>query len=488
MPSDPAKLPRSPQERSRGTVSTALEFQKHLQMPIQKNMLELRFVKRRVSCWIAVLILVGGLVGFAPLASRAATDKPTLLGFASFDFRADLPEFESESGRPPAIYQLYWDLELVWPNTWAENMLNELEGLGVTTFIEITTSDLGALNQGKKDTSLNALAATIADWLKKSPNRHILIAPLPEMNLPDHAWSGDPDAFRSGYQRIRQAFLNRGLDGSQIRFVFAPYGLLDWSPVADYYPGDSLVDLIGFARFNKDNPWQDYQRTFQNHIDGLQTYVSRTKPILVTQTGSVDGGGGSRATWLNDMFTKLKANDQVIGAIYFNRNKDKDYRVLKNGVLETAFKNGYANWSDPSEVSWIFDGRMDAWVQNREDIYGSLFLDSLGHIFQDDIQWMANQGITAGCNPPTNNRFCPDDYVTRGAMAAFLVRALGYTNNGGGNLFVDDDNNIFETDIDKLGTAGVTAGCNPPTNNRFCPDDYVTRGAMAAFLHRALGS
>jgi len=29
-----------------------------------------------------------------------------------------------------------------------------------------------------------------------------------------------------------------------------------------------------------------------------------------------------------------------------------------------------------------------------------------------------------GCNPPTNDRFCPNDYVTRGQMAAFLARGL----------------------------------------------------------------
>jgi len=34
--------------------------------------------------------------------------------------------------------------------------------------------------------------------------------------------------------------------------------------------------------------------------------------------------------------------------------------------------------------------------------------------------------------------------------------------------------------------AGITAGCDPPVNDRFCPDDVVTRGQMAAFLHRAL--
>ncbi len=71
-------------------------------------------------------------------------------------------------------------------------------------------------------------------------------------------------------------------------------------------------------------------------------------------------------------------------------------------------------------------------------------------------------------------------------MAAFLVRALHYTDDGGGDLFTDDDDSIFEGDIDRLGTAGVTKGCNPPTNDRYCPSGNVTRGQMAAFLHRAL--
>jgi len=72
-------------------------------------------------------------------------------------------------------------------------------------------------------------------------------------------------------------------------------------------------------------------------------------------------------------------------------------------------------------------------------------------------------------------------------MAAFLVRAIGYADDGGGNLFDDDDDSIFENDIDKLGTAGVTKGCNPPVNDKYCPGSVVTRGQMAAFLHRALG-
>ena len=118
---------------------------------------------------------------------------------------------------------------------------------------------------------------------------------------------------------------------------------------------------------------------------------------------------------------------------------------------------------------------------------GGTFFDDDGNTHEGAIEAIADEGITKGCNPPQNTNYCPDDPVTRGQMAAFLVRALGYTDNGGGDLFSDDDGSTFEADIDKLGTAGVTRGCNPPANDRFCPDDLVTRGQMAAFLVRALG-
>ena len=118
---------------------------------------------------------------------------------------------------------------------------------------------------------------------------------------------------------------------------------------------------------------------------------------------------------------------------------------------------------------------------------GNLFADDDGSIFEDDIDKLGTAGITKGCNPPANDRYCPDREVTRGQMAAFLVRAFGYTNDGGGNLFADDDSSVFESDIDRLGTAGVTKGCNPPTNTNYCPDAFVKRDQMATFLTRALG-
>ena len=113
------------------------------------------------------------------------------------------------------------------------------------------------------------------------------------------------------------------------------------------------------------------------------------------------------------------------------------------------------------------------------------FCDDDTSMFEGDIEHLATLDITSGCNPPAGDRFCPDRQVTRGQMAAFLVRALELSAQGSVD-FIDDDGSVFEADIEKLATAGITYGCNPPSNNRFCPDRQVTRGQMAAFLVRAL--
>jgi SpoIID/LytB domain protein len=134
-------------------------------------------------------------------------------------------------------------------------------------------------------------------------------------------------------------------------------------------------------------------------------------------------------------------------------------------------------------------GEMAAFLVRALDLSGDgttdRFTDDDGSVFEADINRLAAAGITKGCNQD-GTRYCPNDLVTRGEMAAFLVRGFGYEDPGAGDWFVDDDDSIFEGDIDRIKTAGVTVGCNPPENTNFCPDDPVGRDQMASFLARAL--
>jgi hypothetical protein len=112
------------------------------------------------------------------------------------------------------------------------------------------------------------------------------------------------------------------------------------------------------------------------------------------------------------------------------------------------------------------------------------FTDDDNSVHVRSIEAIADEGVTLGCNPPTNDRFCPEDSVTRGQMATFLVRALGL---GAGTATFDDiSGSVYAADISALASAGITKGCNPPDNTLYCPNDPVTRDQMATFLVRAL--
>lgn len=123
----------------------------------------------------------------------------------------------------------------------------------------------------------------------------------------------------------------------------------------------------------------------------------------------------------------------------------------------------------------------------RVVVSGGFFSDVGDSVFRHDIAWLLGAGITQGCNPPANTLYCPDQSVTRGQMAAFLKRALYDSASGGASVeFDDDDDSVFENDIEWLAEREITLGCNPPRNTRFCPEDDVTRGEMAAFMRRTL--
>ncbi len=180
-----------------------------------------------------------------------------------------------------------------------------------------------------------------------------------------------------------------------------------------------------------------------------------------------------------------------------------------------------------------------------EGSYGGHFRDDDTSVHAENIDKIFEAGITAGCNPPLNDRFCPSDDITRGQMAAFLrrnlalpdaaedyfsddhesifegdinalaeagvafgcsetdfcpnvpllreelaeffVRAYGYDNPEEIDFFVDDDGNRFEASINALANHKITLGCNPPDNTNYCPDRSLSRAEMASFFVRALG-
>jgi hypothetical protein len=105
--------------------------------------------------------------------------------------------------------------------------------------------------------------------------------------------------------------------------------------------------------------------------------------------------------------------------------------------------------------------------------------------FYDYVESMADRGITDGCgsSPPM---FCHDESLTRGGAAKFIIRGLGEEPYYSDGLVPFPDvptGHIFYTYIRRLKELGITTGYSDGT---YHPNEYITREAMARFIVRGL--
>ena len=116
---------------------------------------------------------------------------------------------------------------------------------------------------------------------------------------------------------------------------------------------------------------------------------------------------------------------------------------------------------------------------------GGTFIDDDGNFHEPNIEAIAELGITLGCNPPDNDRYCPSDPVTRSEMSAFIIRALGedVTTAPHEDRFPDVSSDAwYSQSVERLAALGITLGYDDGT---YRPSSIVTRAEMAAFLTRA---
>jgi fibronectin type 3 domain-containing protein len=123
--------------------------------------------------------------------------------------------------------------------------------------------------------------------------------------------------------------------------------------------------------------------------------------------------------------------------------------------------------------------------------HATTFYDVPGsHSFWRYIEGFYVQGITTGC-AATPFSYCPDNPVTRAAMAVFLLRAMhggSYVPPASTGVFADvptPGKEWMQPWIEEFYQEGITTGCGADPL-RYCPESSVTRAAMAVFVLRSI--
>ena len=105
-----------------------------------------------------------------------------------------------------------------------------------------------------------------------------------------------------------------------------------------------------------------------------------------------------------------------------------------------------------------------------------------GRFYTEPVQWMVDNDITTGMTPTC---FSPYDFVTRGQAAAFIWRMEGSPGGSPLHTFTDVVAPWQQDPVSWMLDNAITTGTTPTT---YSPDESLTRGQLAALLHRLEGS
>ncbi len=169
----------------------------------------------------------------------------------------------------------------------------------------------------------------------------IIFVPFHEMNGDWTTWSGtrgdnSPEKLIAAWRRLRGQFA----ESPNVLFGWAPNaGSFPNQPgnqIEDYYPGDEYVDIVGVDGFNFGNPWQTFDEVLGDALTRIGRYP---KPLYIFSTASAEGP--RKPEWIAQAFEGMPRYG-VEGFIWFNEDKERDWRIWSNKKSLKAFRAGLA--------------------------------------------------------------------------------------------------------------------------------------------------
>ena len=310
----------------------------------------------------------------APVATDSA-ERP-FFGGAYLGDAASTPEniagairdFGRMTGRQPALVKTFHDLTCDFGESgWCGRVLHEVASTGATSYVALDVRWAGGPRTGVLDPIIagraDAELARVARQLASLPGV-VLVEPAWEMNGNwQYAWQGAengsdrtaPARYQQAWRHIVDVFRREG--ATNVRWVFNPNvgnpvtreatGSSHWNWYANYYPGNEYVDYVGAHGFNAPKlwggPWQAPAAMFDGPTaDHMLSDLARRypgKPIIIGEFASDEGSGDAKARWIRDAYATLRSNPNVVGAVWFNMNKETDWRIDSTPAALAAFRD-----------------------------------------------------------------------------------------------------------------------------------------------------
>ncbi|WP_233600965.1 MULTISPECIES: glycoside hydrolase family 26 protein [Micromonospora] len=176
-----------------------------------------------------------------------------------------------------------------------------------------------------------------------------------EMNGDWYPWCGAANGNRPGdyvkaWRHVHDVFRDAGV--TNVVWVWSAN--VRWSDstpaLAPLYPGDDYVDWIGMTGYYGSGAFSQYysfDAIFKRTVTEIRAFSH--KPLVVTETGAAEVSG-RKADWIRQAFRTLPGYPDIIGLIWFEVDKERDWRIVSTPAAAAAFAEGVA---DPRyDVTW----------------------------------------------------------------------------------------------------------------------------------------
>jgi hypothetical protein len=239
--------------------------------------------------------------------------------------------------------------------------------------------------------------------------------------------------------------------------------------------------------------WGDPVRAYTSATDLFVAKVNLTLPGEFHKLSPADGA--------------YTATNPTLG---WEESGGADYYIycidtIDNGTCDTSWIG--TGSSTGAALSGLDNNQTYYWFVAATNTYGTVYADEgtwwsftarhqtfadvpIDHVFWEEIEAFYGAGITTGCGV-SPLIYCPEDNVTRAAMAVFLLRTKyggGYAPPPATHTFADlpvAGKEWQEAWVDQFFLEGITTGCGV-SPLIYCPEDPVTRAAMAVFILRTI--
>ena len=199
----------------------------------------------------------------------------------------------------------------------------------------------------------------------------------------------------------------------------------------------------------------------------------------------IEGSTANMAANINDMYLNrnlyysVEAADRCIRYMEYLRGRDREHDGMAADPMFTDIENDDFTFmpGSPAIEMGIRELDVRGWGTFSED--PAAFMDISGHWASMSINHMSEAGIVGGVG---NNRFAPDNQITRAEFIAIAARAIGLSEGSYNNEFSDVSATDWYAKILSAAKNGGIIDENLIIDNNILPNQPITREEMTSII------